>query len=397
MNYRKTLAVILILLMSLAGTLSAFSAAATLPADVAGGKYEQSVNALIEQGIVTGYPDGTYRPLTTVSRAEMCTLVVKSMKPSAEDLADAATLSKFPDLAGYEWAASYINLAAANGVVRGYPDGSFRPAGEVTYNEAATMVVSAAGFKAAELAGSWPGNVIKQAETLGMMDDFEWTGAGFALRGDIAMMLYPVLERIASANQPAPGDQPAPGEQPASGDPAGKLADYSSRAYGVITGLSQVSDKKGNAVLQLGFLLGKNNLYVNAKPCLAYTNAQVTAHYQKGDLFGLQMLNGTVQIIGSSDDKFLAIGLPAGFDDYGLTDWAKVTARTAETLTVKFGGNTYTKAIIDGASVYKAVVEGGVVTAYETANLSEATIDSQVRLYTVTGKVPGVVEVVLIK
>jgi hypothetical protein len=102
MNYRKTLAVILILLMSLAGTLSAFSAAATLPTDVAGGKYEQSVNALIEQGIVTGYPDGTYRPLTTVSRAEMCTLVVKSMKPSAEDLADAATLSKFPDLAGYE-------------------------------------------------------------------------------------------------------------------------------------------------------------------------------------------------------------------------------------------------------------------------------------------------------
>ena len=41
------------------------------PADIAGHWVEDSVKSLIDQGILNGYPDGSFRPDQSITRAEL--------------------------------------------------------------------------------------------------------------------------------------------------------------------------------------------------------------------------------------------------------------------------------------------------------------------------------------
>jgi hypothetical protein len=149
---RKVLSFILILTLVLSSFSVVFAVENEAPADVKGTTYEAAVAALMAKGIVAGYPDGSFRPESKISRAEACLIVVKSMNPTEAELS-AAVNSGFPDLYGYDWAAKYINYAVAKGVVNGYPDGTFRPAEDVTYNEMVTMLVLALGYQRKDLTG----------------------------------------------------------------------------------------------------------------------------------------------------------------------------------------------------------------------------------------------------
>lgn len=123
---RKGIAFLLVALLALSSFAAVFAAEAQAPADVKDTRYEAAVTALMGKGILSGYPDGTFRPEWTISRAEACTIVVKAMAPSEEALTKAAK-SNFPDLAGYDWAAKYINYASAKGVISGYPGAEVLP------------------------------------------------------------------------------------------------------------------------------------------------------------------------------------------------------------------------------------------------------------------------------
>ncbi|HZD59517.1 MAG TPA: S8 family serine peptidase, partial [Anaerolineae bacterium] len=75
---------------------------------------------LAEKGIVSGYPDNTFRPANPVTRAEFSKMICLAM---GWTLVDPATAS-FPDVAKSYWAYKYIETARAHGAVIGYPDGS---------------------------------------------------------------------------------------------------------------------------------------------------------------------------------------------------------------------------------------------------------------------------------
>ena len=83
-------------------------------------------------GIVNGYPDGTFRPNAPITRAEMAKIIALFAKLDK-------TADRFPDTAGH-WAEAYIRLAAGNGWIEGYPDGSFRPDRSITRAETVTMI-----------------------------------------------------------------------------------------------------------------------------------------------------------------------------------------------------------------------------------------------------------------
>lgn len=100
-----------------------------------------AVGYLESYGIVTGYPDHTYRPDKPVTRAELVALLhgflftpVTSWYGDGMDFADIAAVE------GSHWAASYINSAWEMGWVSGYPDGTFRPDKNVTRAEAVTII-----------------------------------------------------------------------------------------------------------------------------------------------------------------------------------------------------------------------------------------------------------------
>lgn len=98
----------------------------------AGDWFNNAISTLSNAGIVTGYNDGTFRPNQPITRGEM-----------AKIIANFANLSKggktFSDLYGH-WSKTYVELAAGNGWIAGYPDGSFRPDQKITRAETVTMI-----------------------------------------------------------------------------------------------------------------------------------------------------------------------------------------------------------------------------------------------------------------
>src|SRR6056297_254777 len=184
---KKILSLVLVLSLVL-GTFSFAFAEGHLPEDVVGEDSEEAVATLMALGVVNGYPDGTFKPDKTLTRAEMAKLLVEAL--GYGDLAEGTTTS-FADAQGH-WAQSYVGFAAAMDIVNGYPDGTFRPDQTMTMNEAVTMVVRALGYTDDVLKGSWPTNYKVKALDLGLTEDV--TVSGDASRGATAIVLHNSLE-----------------------------------------------------------------------------------------------------------------------------------------------------------------------------------------------------------
>lgn len=95
---------------------------------------------LVQKGILSGYPDGTFQPDKTVSRAEF-TLYILGGLDQREDSREGT--HTFPDLSAEHWAYRYVQLSADKGYITGMPDGSFRPDGAISGAELATILVKA--------------------------------------------------------------------------------------------------------------------------------------------------------------------------------------------------------------------------------------------------------------
>ena len=100
---------------------------------------EDAINELAAAGVVTGYPDGTFRPDNTVTRAEFVTMLMRLIGQEGGE-------APFEDVRGH-WAEKYIAKAAEYGYVGGYPDGTFRPDANITRAEAFRIMVSVFGFE----------------------------------------------------------------------------------------------------------------------------------------------------------------------------------------------------------------------------------------------------------
>lgn len=84
-------------------------------------------------GLMQGYPDGSFQPERTMTRAEMAKIVALMLTttPSAN--------GSFSDISGH-WAQSAIELAKAAGILNGYKDGTFRPDQSLTRAETVAMI-----------------------------------------------------------------------------------------------------------------------------------------------------------------------------------------------------------------------------------------------------------------
>lgn len=104
-----------------------------------GAWYSQAVNALADQGILTGTGSNTFSPNGTLTRGQFVTMLAKSAL-SANDLQQYAFQGSFKDVPSSHWANRYVNWAVETKVVNGYEDNTFRPNQAVTRQEMAVMV-----------------------------------------------------------------------------------------------------------------------------------------------------------------------------------------------------------------------------------------------------------------
>ena len=106
--------------------------------------YTKAVTTLAGKGVISGYPDGTFKPHAPITRAEFVTM--------AMNFADAGkgTACSFLDVPQNMWYYGAIAGATQNAWICGYPDGTFKPDAWITRAEA-TSVMNRMENRAADL------------------------------------------------------------------------------------------------------------------------------------------------------------------------------------------------------------------------------------------------------
>ena len=168
---KKLLAMVLALVMTLS---LAVSANALKADEKINEDYAEAVAVLDGMGVFKGYEDGSFKPENKITRAEVATIIYRiyTADVAKNDKSGLyATYNKFSDMAGAGWAAGYIGYCANAEFVKGYPDGTFKPSGNVTGYEVLAMILRAVGYdKNNEFTGAdWALNVAKYAEQLGIL------------------------------------------------------------------------------------------------------------------------------------------------------------------------------------------------------------------------------------
>lgn len=92
----------------------------------------RAVATLTNAGVINGYTDGTFRPNAPITRAELATIIARFAKLDVNT-------KTFSDINGH-WAQKSIELAAGNGWINGYEDGTFRPNNNITRAETFAMI-----------------------------------------------------------------------------------------------------------------------------------------------------------------------------------------------------------------------------------------------------------------
>jgi hypothetical protein len=126
-------------------TLAQSTPSVQLP-DVVGDRYAQEIGRAVEQGIISGFEDHTFRPQAPLTREQLVSISVNAMsavtldctfrtKPSLPPIPVQATTNPFPDVDRTRWSAAKIAYLKTIGILRGYPDGTFRPTQPVTRAE----------------------------------------------------------------------------------------------------------------------------------------------------------------------------------------------------------------------------------------------------------------------
>ncbi len=255
------------------------------------------INKLAKNDVVVGYPDGMFKPSRNVSRAEFATMLVKGMNM---DTCGLATKCLFSDVPAGNWANPLIAKAVDEDLMKGYPNGTFKPHNAVTRQEALVALSKASKdcsidkckadeilskYSDANTIPEWAQIPVAQAIELGALDNSTSNKINpdkKASRAEIASMLQPVRVAAGYDKNPQTANAACP-------------LDMSKEAY--------IADEE---MIQVPTLKMEFRDQVNAK------NANVGQHFTAKTLESIT-INGTTYPIGSYvNGKVVEVIRPSG-------------------------------------------------------------------------------------
>ena len=96
---------------------------------------KNSIKSFIDNGCITGYPDGSFKPQQSITRAEFVTIFNKAFGLTTKNG------KVFNDTKSH-WAKDSIDIAVTNGVANGMSKTEFAPNSPITREQAAKMVAN---------------------------------------------------------------------------------------------------------------------------------------------------------------------------------------------------------------------------------------------------------------
>lgn len=117
-----------------------------VPNDIGGHWAKDDILKAVNAGFTKGYPDGSFKPDRSVTRAEFAVMLMQGLKAENEG---AELTFKDKNQIGF-WAVRSVQQAVQREIISGYSDGAFRPNANITHAEMASMIVRAAGLDGAD-------------------------------------------------------------------------------------------------------------------------------------------------------------------------------------------------------------------------------------------------------
>lgn len=164
--------------------------------DIEDANCADAVEVLSSLGIVEGKAEGKYEPLSSLTRAEMTTILMRTMGVAGAN----GGKDIFADVKSTHWAYGNITAAYEMGIISGMGENTFAPDAAVTYAQAIKMVVCVLGYDVhAENLGGYPSGYLSKASQLGILKGITVSDSPIT-RGEMAILLanaldVPVLER----------------------------------------------------------------------------------------------------------------------------------------------------------------------------------------------------------
>ena len=111
--------------------------------------YKDEIEEAVALGFIAGFKDNTFRPDDSLTREQLVSMVYGALETVDSVNLEPATsvpTQPYPDVDSSRWSASKIQWAKENDIVKGYPDGTFKPDDPVTRAELVTVLQNVAKF-----------------------------------------------------------------------------------------------------------------------------------------------------------------------------------------------------------------------------------------------------------
>lgn len=167
---------------------SAYSVGADVFSDVNGGDWYYSyVTYVLNKGIMTGMGDNNFSPASTLSRAQFATVLYRM-----DGKQDTAYTDRFPDVPDGQFYTEPVLWASSKDVmvIRGYEDGMFGSADEITREQMVTMMYRYGQYKGCQMD---PGKELAEFPDAGNVTDFakeamQWAVGCGIIKGDQGLL-----------------------------------------------------------------------------------------------------------------------------------------------------------------------------------------------------------------